>query len=261
MNGTDLSNLPEFGSMPPQMSQPQQQPMMQQPMMQQPMMQQSAPQMQSFAPPMMQQQSQASQRVVPFTEALAAPSLEEVDDIAEEQNPTFEFFDLSLDVDTTIVILGGILVWALIWYQSGLMKRMSLDPLYMFIFSVFVLYQLLNVVTSSAKSGSSAFELNVLMSVEQMISILFGTLVVFTLFSDRLNLHPETQNMLRILSVDAILMLTVASMWLNVSTSGRSFRAIRKAKQMLYNIALALFVLGCILILKARPMVELQGRM
>jgi hypothetical protein len=46
-----------------------------------------------------------------------------------------------------------------------------------------------------------------------------------------------------------VVILTTASMWINVVTSGRAFRFIRKLKQGIYNIALTfLIIVGLIFI-------------
>ena len=239
---TPIGNIRETGPPPPMpsMSRHQPQPVRQQP---QPVRQQPQPHLMNLNDP---------EEPIPIEIEL------EEEEISEKSNPTIDLFGLKLDLDSTIVISLGIFVWIYVWYSTGLYVKVQQNFAYLLIFSSFILYSLLNIVTSGSKSGGAVFELNILLTVEQMISILFGTIVVFTIFYERLPVHPETGRLIHRVSIAMLILLSLASMWLNVITSGRSFRAIRKAKQALYNIALALFItIGVLVSKSSTPMSEI----
>jgi len=134
-------------------------------------------------------------------------------------------------------------MWVLIWHSTGLLKQMRTNMSYAVVFSLFILYQLANIITSGNKSGGVVYELNILLTVEQMISILFGTIIVFVLFHEKLPIHDKAKPVIFRLALFIVGLLGFASLWLNVITSGRAFRAIRKAKQQFYNISYSLFIL------------------
>ena len=165
----------------------------------------------------------------------------------ERRNPVVPFFGKDLDRDSLIVFSIIIGIWVLIWTTSGLWKVLEYDSIYTLLFFMFITYVLMQIYTSGTSSGGVVYELNILLTVEQMISILFGTIVVFTIFSNNLKSHYGVHdNCMKIvfrLCVSIIIILTTASLWVNVITTGRSFRAIRKFKQGIYNVALTLFII------------------
>lgn len=177
---------------------------------------------------------------------------DEENGFGEKKNATWRFFGNEYDVDTTIVLLLTIVIWIIIWRTSGLYKTLRYDPIFIIIFLLFILYSIINIFTSGTTSGGVVHELNILLTVEQMISILFGTVVLFALFSDKIPLHRNCKAVVSKLTLSIIIILTTASLWVNVITSGRAFRAIRKFKQGVYNISLALFILIGIIFIKGK---------
>lgn len=186
-------------------------------------------------------------------------SFEENQEITEKKNPTINIAGLTLDIDSTLAISFGIFVWIYVWIATGLLSKARQNFIYLVIFSLFIIYSMINIITSGTSSGGAVYELNILLTVEQMISILFGTLVVLTLFSEKFPTHPETKRLVLRVLIVCLMLLSLASMWLNVVTSGRSFRAIRKTKQSLYNISLALVItIGILLFNSSTPMSEIM---
>lgn len=171
-------------------------------------------------------------------------------EIGEKKNWVWRFGGREYDADTGLVMMLIIAIWVAIWWGSGLYKTLSHSILFVVVFWIFILYTFINFLTSGVTSGGVVHELNILLTVEQMISILFGTVVLFTLFFERLPLHPNCSAVVFNISISILIILTMASMWVNVITTGRSFRAIRKFKQGIYNIALSLFILIAIIFIK-----------
>lgn len=170
-------------------------------------------------------------------------------EIGEKRNPTVRLFGSEIDRDSLFVMILLMGIWTLIWKSSGLGKTLNADVTFTVIFWLLILYMLISIKTSDTTSGGVVYELNILLSVEQMISILFGTVVLFALFGKNLPVHDNCRRVISQLSLSIIIILTLASMWVNVFTSGRMFRAVRKFKQGIYNIALALFlIIGLIFI-------------
>jgi hypothetical protein len=164
-------------------------------------------------------------------------------DVIERPNPTFDILNFKIDIDSLIVMGICLVSWIGIWRYTPLWQLLSRGRwYYKAVFGGFILYTLANVVTSGNKSGTVQYELNILLTVEQMISIMFGTVVVFLLFGDRLNLPSDAQQVVSLVSCIMLVVLGFASMWINVVTTGRAFRSVRKGKQAAYNIAYALFV-------------------
>lgn len=183
-------------------------------------------------------------------EDVGLPEIKEESEIGEKGNPTWNFFGLHLDIDSTIVVFLNILIWTVIWYISGLYKTLRHDPIFTAIFIGYIVYMLANIYTSGSTSGSVVYELNILLTVEQEISILLGTMLMFAVFKDRLTLHPNCVKVVNTLILSCLIVLTSASLWLNVFSTGRSFRAVRKFKQGIYNIALSLFLIIMLIYIK-----------
>jgi hypothetical protein len=183
--------------------------------------------------------------VSPTTPVIVDELEDEEEDVGfgEKKNTTWSLFGNEYDVDTTVVLLLTIVIWIIIWRSSGLYKTLRYDPIFIIIFLLFILYSIINIFTSGTTSGGVVHELNILLTVEQMISILFGTVVLFALFFNKIPLHQNCKSVVYRLTLSIIIILTTASLWVNVITSGRAFRAIRKFKQGIYNISLALFIL------------------
>ncbi len=219
----------DFQDLPPQQ---QRAPQMQQ-------QQQMQQQMPSIPLSQLQQMSQQSQPMPLY----ADPIPNDDDDIVEKHNPTVEFLGWNLDVDSTVIMLTSIALWVFIWYRTGLFDILPKDnSVYLLIFGFFILYSIINMITSGSKSGAVLYELGILLTVEQMIAILFGTVIVFTLFNDKLSIHQNQKSVISRISMSIVILLSFASLWVNVITSGRAFRAIRKSKQALYNISYCLFI-------------------
>jgi hypothetical protein len=177
-------------------------------------------------------------------------------DIGEKQNPTIDFLGRKYDRDSAVVGLVLIVIWGLIWRTSGLWKTLRYDLSFTFIFFLFALYVIANIVTAGTSSGGVVYELNILLTVEQMISILFGTVVLFALFGKNLPIHDNCRHIILKLSMSIVVILTAASLWVNVWTSGRAFRSIRKFKQGVYNIALTLFIIIGLIFIKGNKCPE-----
>lgn len=164
--------------------------------------------------------------------------------------PMFFLFGERVDRDSAIVIYLIIFIWIAIWKTTQLYKILRYDKTFLIIFFMFILYMLININTSGTTSGGVIYELNILLTVEQMVSILFGTMVLFALFQDRLPVHENCRYIIQRIMIAIVIILGVASLWINVITSGKAFRAIRKFKQGIYNIALTLFIIVCLIFIK-----------
>jgi hypothetical protein len=171
-------------------------------------------------------------------------------DIGEVKNPTITLMGKEYDLDSIVVISIVLFIWFLVWNNTGLIKLAQQDTTYLFIFIIFPMYMILNMTTSGLTSGGVIYELNILLSVEQMIAILFGTVVLFVLFMKNLPVGSEWHVTLYTIGVSMIILLCTASLWVNVVTSGRAFRMVRKFKQGIYNICLVLFIVLTVLFLK-----------
>jgi hypothetical protein len=169
---------------------------------------------------------------------------EEEEDIGKKQNPTWNLFGKKIDVDTTIVSSLVILVWIIIWNTTGLFNVIKKgDKIFISIFILFILYVITNTYTAGHSSGGVVYELNILLTVEQMISILFGTIVLFSLFNNKINIDKNCSRVINKLVMSIVVILSTSSLWVNVITNGRAFRAIRKFKQGIYNASLTLFII------------------
>jgi hypothetical protein len=183
--------------------------------------------------------------------AVSPVEVEEEDEgINEKTNPTWDFFGYKLDLDSTIVFIAIIVIWVWIWHITGLRRTLMKDTLFTFIFISFIIYCIGNILTAGHRSGGVVYELNILLTVEQMVSILFGTFVLFTIFLYRIDMHDTCRALVKQLITYNIIILTCASLWVSIWTSGRAFRAIRKFKQGLYNVSLSFFILIGFLYLK-----------
>lgn len=168
---------------------------------------------------------------------------QEKETLHEQSNPTLTLFNHDFDIDTIVIGIIISVIWVIIWKTSGLWNVMKNDILFMIIFYSFLLYVIINVITAGTTSGGVVYELNILLTVEQMISILLGSVIIFALFSSNLNSHPKCKDTIFRLIMNCVVVLSLSSLWVNVITTGRAFRAIRKFKQGSYNIALSLFII------------------
>jgi hypothetical protein len=208
-----------------------------------------------LADTVLQPQPDKLQQASAVSPGSAEPSTttEEKEDGNEKTNPTLEVFHLKIDTDTLVVGLVVLLVWVLIWKTSGLWPLLFKDTIFAGIFILFFIYVIANVISAGVTSGSVVYELNVLLTVEQMISILLGSIIVFALFSNSIPVHENCKGVLTKLTMSSVMVLSVSSLWVNVITTGRAFRAIRKFKQGMYNIALALFIIIGLIYIKGNP--------
>ena len=180
------------------------------------------------------------------------------EEIKEKHNPVLSIFGKSYDLDSIVVGLILIAIWVFIWKRSGLWKTLikpsggDYDIVCTLIFILFNLYVLVNIWSAGTTSGGVVYELNILLTVEQMISILFGTMVLYAIFSQKISVHKSCEPLLFTLIFIVVILLTISSLWVNVWTSGRGFRALRKFKQGLYNIALALFIVIGVITMRCR---------
>lgn len=191
----------------------------------------------------LQSQSETSTPDSAVSPTIVIPKEETESEIGEKKNPTINVFNHNIDVDSAIVMLLLIFIWSVIWKTTGLWEVLKYDMTFKFVFYLFVIYSIINMFTSGNSSGSIIYELNILMNVEQMVSILFGTMVMFTLFHHNLQLSDGCKRLVFHIMLSIIIIMTIISLWVNLFNSGRSFRALRKFKQGIYNIALMLFLI------------------
>lgn len=178
------------------------------------------------------------------------PQPTEAETIGENQNPVITLFNIDLDVDTIIVSLLIFSIWIIIWQASGLWKVLKYNWVFALVFFLFILYNLTNIITAGTTSGGVVYELNILLTVEQMISILLGSAIVFTLFSKNLPAPEGCSSIIFKLLMSNVVILMISSLWVNVITTGRAFRFVRKFKQGVYNIALTFLVIVGIIYIK-----------
>lgn len=175
---------------------------------------------------------------------------EEESEINEKRNPTISILGKDLDRDSFVVHMIIIAIWIFIWHMTKLLRAVWKDAVFTAVFFLFIIYNLASIATAGTSSGGVVYELNILLTVEQMVSILFGTIVLFALFHKNI---PSTkcEKIVTSICVYNIIILTISSLWVSVWTSGRAFRSIRKFKQGIYNIALSLFILIGVIYLKS----------
>lgn len=171
------------------------------------------------------------------------------------QNPVIVIRGKKYDSDTIKIAIVIITIWVIIWYNTGLLEIIKADKIFLVIFAGFILWVIGNILTAGTTSGSVIFETNTLLTVEQMISILFGTMVIFALFHRKLKLESACKDFVGTIIAYIILLLGMASMWVNLINSGRIFKAIRRFKQSIYNIALSLFMTICLIAIRGGPCV------
>jgi hypothetical protein len=170
----------------------------------------------------------------------------ESEELHETDNQAVNLFGYNFDIDTIIIVFVILTIWFLVWKTTGLFDQLFGIFIFKFIFVLFIVYMLSNILTSGTTSGGVVYELNILLTVEQMISILLGTIIMFTLFLPRLGLmDPKLQDITFKINLSIITILASASMWVTVITSGRVFRGVRKFKQGMYNMALILLIIIC----------------
>jgi hypothetical protein len=175
----------------------------------------------------------------------------EAESIGENQNPVIRVMDYDLDLDSVTVSLLIVFMWVTIWYASGLWKTLRYDWVFTFVFLLFILYIVTGVITAGTTSGGIVYELNILLTVEQMIAILLGSAIVFALFATKnLPSPPGCEPIVFRLLMSDVVILLMASLWVNVITTGRAFRFIRKLKQGIYNIALTFLIIVGIIYVK-----------
>lgn len=172
------------------------------------------------------------------------------DEIGEKGNPTFMFQGFEIDVDTARVVGLLLVIWIFIWRITGVYTSLRHDLLFTFIFISFTIYLLTALVTSGHYSGSITYELNILLSVEQMLIIVFGTVVLFTLFSSKLSVHESCAPVIKRINLAMLVLLCTANLWVSIYNSPRAFRTIRKMKQGIYNIVMIMFMVCLMIILR-----------
>lgn len=175
---------------------------------------------------------------------------EEESEINEKRNPIVRFFNYELDLDSMIVHLLIIFIWLTIWFGTGLRTMVGKDIIFSVVFMLFLLYNIVSIFTAGKSSGGVVYELNILLTVEQMVSILLGAVILFTLFYKNLPMHPACAPIINKLCISNVVLLTLSSLWVSVWTSGRAFRSIRKFKQGIYNIALMIMIIVGLLFLR-----------
>ncbi len=175
---------------------------------------------------------------------------EEKKEIGEKTNPVIHLFGRKIDRDSVVVHFLIIVIWTLIWFGSGMATIVGKDIIFSVVFGLFILYNLASIMTAGHTSGGVVYELNILLTVEQMVAILFGTMVLFTLFYKNLPIQSSCAPVIFRLCISNVIILTLSSLWVSVWTSGRAFRSIRKFKQGIYNIALIVFIVIGILFLR-----------
>lgn len=175
---------------------------------------------------------------------------EEESEINEKRNPIVRLFNYELDLDSMIVHFLIIAIWMTIWFGTGLRTMVGKDIIFSVVFILFLIYNILSIFTAGKSSGGVVYELNILLTVEQMVSILLGAVILFTLFYKNLPMHPACAPIINKLCISNVVLLTLSSLWVSVWTSGRAFRSIRKFKQGIYNIALMIMIIVGLLFLR-----------
>lgn len=197
----------------------------------------------------------ATTQPIPTTSTQPPPpapetKMTESESIGENQNPVVRVFNYDLDLDSITVSLLILFTWLTIWYGSGLYKTLKYDWIFSLVFFFFVVYLVVGVISAGTTSGGIVYELNILLTVEQMIAILLGSAILFTLFSKNLPAPEGCSSIVFRLLMSDVVILMIASLWVNVITTGRAFRFIRKLKQGIYNIALTFLIIVGIIYIK-----------
>lgn len=167
-------------------------------------------------------------------------------EIKESRLPTIDLLGYTIDRDALIVGVCVLLLWILlclfILRNTGLSTVFSMAiGLIMLLFAVYIIA---SVFSSEPSAGGVVFELANLTSVEQMISVITGSFILF--FGLMLFLPSPDDRMKRVLcslSLVSMLLIGAISMWVNTIMTGRAFRNLRKIKQAGYNIVLCLFII------------------
>jgi len=171
---------------------------------------------------------------------------DEARDIREKKTPVITIGSWNVDRDAVFMGCGTMLLWGGICFY--IMRNIKLNPVFKvpvsIIMALFAVYIIVAVLSMDPSAGGIVFELNNLTSVEQMISVILGSFVVFFgLIFFIPNVSINTRKVLITIACVSLLLLGIISMWVNTIMSGRAFRNLRRFKQAIYNMVLCLFVI------------------
>ena len=153
---------------------------------------------------------------------------------SETDSSTITILGRKVDKISFYIFLGSIIVIILLYYFSGVFK-LAQNHKYLYVLMIAsVLFFVNQIFTSSTTTAGTAIERDELISLSELIIVLFSSLVLFFVF------NKNTRN--NKILVIAIIILAINLIFISGQKSGTHYRTIRKVKQSLFNMALFMFI-------------------
>jgi hypothetical protein len=178
------------------------------------------------------------------------PTIQESDDFIDSKKPIFvdnvqihkektiRFLGKDIDLKSLYISILAIISSILIWYYTDILSDLIVDNNLLILFSVLIINFIAQIFTSSISAGSITLEQSKLLAVNQINSLLIGTILVFIFI---MKIHTDTNTKIFSVATILIIMNLLNSMNLSVRKNGSSIRTLRKIKEVFLNISITLF--------------------
>lgn len=150
--------------------------------------------------------------------------------------------DLTVDKVSFIVLSFTIIALIILWKKLGLFSLIRDTKILLLIFIVQILFFMFQIFSSPASHADVSKETSSLIVVEQLSSVFLGSMVLFIVFSSKIQYINY-----RIIMV-SIIINTLLFIYTSVENTGENMRILRKIKQSGLNISIFLFATACFLI-------------
>ena len=162
-----------------------------------------------------------------------------VDNVELHKEKVTRLFGQDIDLKSFYISLFAILLAFLVWYQTGLLYMGIADSILIGIFIFLISNFIIQIFTSSKFAGSITLEQSKLVLTEQINAMLLGSLLVFVFIVS--TAKGQATKSIKDISRITLMLILLNSMNLSVKKEGGEIRTLRKLKETVLNISIALF--------------------
>jgi len=156
-----------------------------------------------------------------------------------EKSPFVYIHLLDVDVDKSSLysFTAGIVLVYFIWKYLGLFSLFETHKFVAIIFIAQIVLFIAQIFTSSTKVASYNMESNMLIGIDQINSVLLGTIILYSVFAQDTNAYENK------LIYSNIIISCIFLIHISIPRDANNIRSLRKVKQVGLNIVLFLFVI------------------
>lgn len=151
-------------------------------------------------------------------------------------DPIIILFGYNIGLNNLVIKIAVIIITAIFWYIFGLFSFAKDNVILQIIFACVLIIPLIQIFTSSYLSGSFTLETSKVIHIDQMLSALLGSVLIYIyIYNNILITNATNKRIINYMFLGLIFVILIMQMHVNVKISGSQLKSVHLAKESAFN--------------------------